>query len=80
MAFYKYQQFLVQQQGPEFDTIHPPNSPTPFSGIYRCEGCGLSATFVKPHNIPPQNHHQHTADQGAVPKGLVENNLGYLGI
>jgi hypothetical protein len=71
MAFYKYPQFLTQENGPEFDTISHPDNPTPYSGIYRCEGCGLSATFVKPHNIPPQNHHQHTTEQGAVRWRLV---------
>jgi hypothetical protein len=71
MAYYKYQQFLAQQAGVEFDTLHQPNTKTPFSGIYRCEGCGLSATFVKDHNIPPQNHHQHTAIQGTIRWRLV---------
>jgi hypothetical protein len=71
MAFYKYGGFLTQESGGEFDAIHPPNTPTPYSGIYRCEGCGLSATFVKPHNIPPQNHHQHTSAQGTIRWRLV---------
>jgi hypothetical protein len=71
MAYYKYQQFLTLAQGPEFDTIHAPNSATPYSGIYRCEGCGSSATFVKEHNIPPQNHHQHAAAQGAIRWRLI---------
>jgi hypothetical protein len=72
MAFYKYGGYLVRESGAEFDALHYPNNPTPLSGIYRCEGCGLSATFVKTHNIPPQNHHQHTsASQGAVRWRLV---------
>jgi hypothetical protein len=71
MAWYKYSQFLVQDNGAEFDAIHYPNNPTPYSGIYRCEGCGLSATFVREKNIPPQNHHQHTQAQGAIRWRLV---------
>jgi hypothetical protein len=71
MAYYKYQVFLVQQQGSEFDVAHAPNGPTPISGIYRCEGCGLSATFVKDKNMPPQNHHQHTTAQGEIRWRLV---------
>ncbi len=71
MAYYKYFNLLVQEQGREFDEIHLPNTATPFSGIYRCEGCGRSATFVKTHNIPPQNHHQHSASEGAVRWRLV---------
>lgn len=71
MAFYKYLQYLTQAQGPEFDALHTPNTPTPYSGIYRCEGCGQSATFVTPHNIPPQNHHQHTPAQGTIRWRLI---------
>lgn len=71
MAIYKYSQFLAQSQGAEFDAIHAPNTPTPYSGVYRCEGCGSSATFVLGNNIPPQNHHQHTAAQGAIRWRLI---------
>jgi hypothetical protein len=71
MAIYKYPQFLSQSQDTEFDTVHAPNTTTPLSGIYRCEGCGQSATFVQGHNIPPQNHHQHGALQGAIRWRLI---------
>ena len=71
MALYKYPQFLTQVQGAEFDTVHAPNSDTPYSGVYRCDGCSSSATFVKGHNIPPQNHHQHAAAQGAIRWRLI---------
>ena len=66
MAYYKYPAYLTQDNGAEFDALYYPNNPTLLSGIYRCDGCGLSATFVKGHNIPPQNHHQHTTAQGAI--------------
>lgn len=59
MAYYKYGQFLTQQHGGEFDAVHSPGQTTPFSGVYRCEGCGLSITSVHLHPLPPQNHHQH---------------------
>jgi hypothetical protein len=71
MAYYKYAQFLSQEESAEFDTTHAPNSVTPYSGIYRCQGCGLSATFVRGHNIPPQNHHQHNAGQGPINWRLI---------
>jgi hypothetical protein len=71
MAWYKNGSYLTQDNGAEFDAIHAPNTPTPYSGIYRCEGCGLSATFVKAHNMPPQNHHQHTAQQGQIRWRLI---------
>jgi hypothetical protein len=71
MAYFKYGNFLTQENGSEFDTVHEPNTPTPYSGIYRCEGCGLSATFVSDKNIPPQNHHQHSALQGPIRWQLI---------
>jgi hypothetical protein len=66
MAYYKYLQLLSNQQGAEFDTLHHPAQVTPFSGIYRCEGCGLSITSVNSHPLPPQNHHQHSLQQGTI--------------
>ena len=71
MAYYKYQEFLVQQKSPEFDIVYAPNASLPVSGVYRCEGCGLSATFVKDRNIPPHNHHRHNAAQGKIRWRLV---------
>lgn len=71
MAFYKYGKYLTEDNGAEFDTLYQPNTLTPLSGIYRCEGCGISATFVKDKNIPPQNHHQHTPQQGSIRWRLV---------
>jgi hypothetical protein len=63
---YKYDQFLTKSDDEKFDKIHEPGTPTPYSGIYRCEGCGKEATSVHPHPLPPQNHHQHTAEQGKI--------------
>jgi len=71
MAFYKYGKFLHEDKGAEFDTIHKPGAVTPFSGVYRCEGCGHSVTSVLQHPLPPQNHHQHIATQGAILWRLV---------
>jgi hypothetical protein len=71
VAYYKYPQFLTQQNTAEFDAIHEPGVATPYSGIYRCEGCGLSVTSVHPHPLPPQNHHQHSTAQGRVRWRLV---------
>jgi hypothetical protein len=59
MPYYKYTQFLFPQKGQEFDAIHSPGFATPYSGIYRCTGCGSSVTSVHPHPLPPQNHHEH---------------------
>ena len=59
MAFYKYAQFLTAEDEPEYDAIRVPGDLTPFSGIYRCEGCGQSVVSTHLHPLPPQNHHQH---------------------
>ncbi|MGO8313536.1 hypothetical protein [Rhizobium ruizarguesonis] len=59
MAYYKDGKHLTQQNGPEFDTIHKPGSSVPFSGIYRCTGCGQSIVSTFNNPFPPQNHHQH---------------------
>lgn len=59
MAYYKNANFLSQEFGPEFDIVHTPGVQTPFSGIYRCTGCGKSITSTHLHPLPAQNHEQH---------------------
>ncbi len=71
MAFYKYSQVLTQEQGQEFDNLHQASAATPYSGIYRCEGCGASCVSTKGHHLPPQNHHQHGVIQGAIRWRLI---------
>lgn len=66
MAYYKYPQFLTQANLAGFDNIHNPGAAAPWSGIYRCEGCGKEAVSTAGHPLPPQNHHQHTYSQGAI--------------
>lgn len=63
---YKYSQFLTKSDDEKFDTIYELGTPTPYSGIYRCEGCGKEVTSVYGHPLPPQNHHQHTTGQGKI--------------
>jgi hypothetical protein len=64
--FYKYAEFLTKSGDEKFDKLHEPGTPTPYSGVYRCEGCGKEATSVSSHPLPPQNHHQHTPEQGKI--------------
>jgi hypothetical protein len=61
MALYKYNQFLSPRDGPAFDVLHSPGATTPFSGIYRCEGCGHEVVSTVGHPLPPQDHHQHAS-------------------
>lgn len=71
MAIYKHSQFLIQNNSTAFDTLTAPASPTPFSGIYRCEGCSVNIVSVQHHIMPPQNHHQHAPAQGAIRWRLI---------
>jgi hypothetical protein len=71
MALYKYSSFLQVSNHEAFDTIHNPGAATPYSGIYRCEGCGKEAASIYSWPLPPQNHHQHTYAQGAIRWRLI---------
>lgn len=71
MALYKYVQFLTKSNDAAFDQINSAAANTPYSGIYRCEGCGKEVTSVAPYPLPPQNHHQHTTAQGYIRWRLV---------
>jgi hypothetical protein len=71
MALYKYEQFFQKFDNAEFDKLYPPAARTPWSGIYRCEGCGKEAVSTHIHPLPPQNHHQHTVGQGHIRWRLI---------
>lgn len=70
-GLYKYSQFLEKSDHNAFDLIHEAGVQTPHSGIYRCEGCGHCVTSVYGHPLPPQNHHQHTGQQGRIRWRLI---------
>jgi hypothetical protein len=71
MATYKYPQFLAQVNHDAFDTLHLPGQVPPFSGIYRCQGCGREVVAEQARQLPPQNHHQHSPQQGMVRWRLI---------
>jgi hypothetical protein len=71
MAIYKYSQFISQNNSAAFDPVHSAAAATPYSGIYRCEGCGVNIVSTQGHHLPPQNHHQHTAAQGSIRWRLI---------
>jgi hypothetical protein len=71
MAVYKYSQYLSQSNHAAYDAIHSPSQATPYSGIYRCEGCGENIVSTHAHHLPPQNHHQHTYSQGTIRWRLI---------
>jgi hypothetical protein len=70
MAYYKNGEYLAQQLGAEFDATHEPGDTVPYSGIYRCAGCGNSSTNVRGHIFPPQGH-QHGLLDGPIRWQLI---------
>ena len=71
MATYKYSQFLARIDHEAFDKTHSPGTAAPFSGIYRCEGCGSEVASNEYQPLPPQNSHQHNGQDGAIRWRLV---------
>jgi hypothetical protein len=43
----------------------------PWSGIYRCPGCGREVVARKGETLPPASHHHHDITQGDVRWQLV---------
>ena len=71
MATYKYSQFIKFSDHAAFDAITPVGSAAPYSGIYRCEGCGHEIVSTYGNTMPPQNHPQHSIAQGAIRWRLI---------
>jgi hypothetical protein len=71
MAIYKNPSVLTKSEDVAFDAIHAPGGAAPFSGIYKCEGCGYEVASNHGQPLPPQNHHQHPANLGAIRWRLV---------
>lgn len=66
MALYKDGNYLTKSDDKAFDILTGPGEETPYSGIYRCEGCGHEIGAIHGKVMPPQNHHQHTSGQGTI--------------
>jgi hypothetical protein len=72
MPLFSNSTFFSQISSQAFNDVHNPGAPTPYSGIYRCPGCGREVTSIYGHALPPQNHHQHQQySQGNVRWQLV---------
>jgi hypothetical protein len=57
--------------GAHWTTAYGPSEKVPVSGIYKCTGCKKEITSNAQDPFPPQNHHQHTAAQGAIRWKLI---------
>ena len=76
MAYFKYQRFLEQRPGNEFDDLHEPGATAPLSGIYRCEICGRSATALHGRPLPgSENHPEHSDGEPILWRLIVEAHL-----
>ena len=71
MATYKDSRYLQPSNDVAFDQIHTASTVTPYSGIFRCEGCGHEVVSTRGYPLPPQNHHQHSVLQGAIRWRLI---------
>ena len=71
MAVYKFERFLRQSNDTVFDKALPAGTPTPRSGIYRCDGCGVEIICAAPGALPGGDHHTHTSQQKLVRWKLI---------
>jgi hypothetical protein len=71
MALYKYSHYLTNSADSRFDPALEPGTTTPHSGIYKCQGCGREVASNADNSLPPENHHQHALDQGAIAWRLI---------
>ena len=52
MATYKYAAYLAQIDHAAFDNISNPGAAAPFSGVYRCQGCGSEVASNQGQPLP----------------------------
>ena len=71
MALYKYDQAVSRSQHANFDKLYAPGHTAIDAGIYRCAGCGDEISIAGGHILPPQNHHQHSREQGDIAWQLI---------
>lgn len=71
MAQYKYGELFKQSDLEIFDEIVKPGEEVPYSGIYRCEGCGREDAMNKGNPTATQNRHQHVLGQGDIRWRLI---------
>jgi hypothetical protein len=71
MALYKNGNYLGKSEDAAFDHVYSPGQVPPHSGIYRCLGCHREVVAEQSRQLPPQNHHQHSTQQGAVRWQLI---------
>ncbi|QQE07803.1 hypothetical protein IC580_05575 [Cupriavidus sp. ISTL7] len=71
MPFCNDTRYFTQEEDPAYELVLAPGAQAPYSGIYRCEGCGSSAISPREQPLPPPNHHVHGALQGQIRWRLI---------
>lgn len=71
MPYYKDAIYLHESRAQAFDHVLTPGFRTPFSGIYRCEGCGFEIASARGQPLPADDHRGHVTSQGAIRWRLV---------
>jgi hypothetical protein len=63
MALYQDTTNVTQHKDPAFGSLHGPGDRAPFTGIYRCAGCGHEIVSAYGNPLPSGNHSKHPAGQ-----------------
>lgn len=68
MSWHVRDSILILSDGEKewWKRVYGPADTVPVSGIYRCIGCKKEVTSNADDPFPPQNHHQHTREQGEI--------------
>jgi hypothetical protein len=75
MPFIRDSLYLRAGYGVAFDYILSPGFRTPFSGIYRCEGCGFEIASTKRQTLPADDHKGHGLAHGPIRWRLVAQTM-----
>jgi hypothetical protein len=63
---------LVKKSGnTAFDAKIVAKMAAPWSGIYRCPGCGREVVAKEGEALPPAGHHHHSITQGDIRWQLI---------
>ena len=79
MALYKHAHNLRPLNHPAFEALCEPLSRTQWSGIYRCDQCGLEIVSITGSPLPADDHHHHRPDDRSIKWRLLVAQEGQSG-